>query len=337
MASTGERSRGQHSFKLVQDTLKDWDPGRDRYRDPSLPGSHAAHQVMSRPPGYAESSYFIHQRYEDTALVIFQQNLKKKKEANPGWYKQREQVTYPGPLTPAAVAQHPLYALPSPAKGRPYLNTSPSKAGDGGYSSPGTASPASGASPQHSPGSAYGTPKSGPSPVRSVSPGAARGAAANFGESQSVDGDEFVSAESGGSHLDSPEAQPDFPLPVQATAGHSTRSQSTSEHDRNFRRVTDARQDAEERRRAGIEVRDREYHRGRHLGQETSVRGGDPSTAGGDGVSDPGSADRVAGGVQRRHAEEVGRYGSQGIVVRRPVAMTKSDTARTQSSICIVM
>ncbi|PVD22097.1 hypothetical protein C0Q70_17901 [Pomacea canaliculata] len=37
---------------------------------------------MNRPPSYTESSYFIHQRYEDTALVIFQQQQKKKDSSN---------------------------------------------------------------------------------------------------------------------------------------------------------------------------------------------------------------------------------------------------------------
>lgn len=36
---------------------------------------------MHRPPSYTESAYFIHQRYEDTALVIFQQQQKKKESA----------------------------------------------------------------------------------------------------------------------------------------------------------------------------------------------------------------------------------------------------------------
>ena len=37
---------------------------------------------MNRPvPSYHDSSYFIHQRYEDTALLIFQQQQKLKQDA----------------------------------------------------------------------------------------------------------------------------------------------------------------------------------------------------------------------------------------------------------------
>lgn len=37
---------------------------------------------MNRPvPSYRDSSYFIHQRYEDTALLIFQKQQKLKQDA----------------------------------------------------------------------------------------------------------------------------------------------------------------------------------------------------------------------------------------------------------------
>lgn len=37
---------------------------------------------MNKTPNYFESSYFIHQRYEDTSLMIFQQQQRKKKDLN---------------------------------------------------------------------------------------------------------------------------------------------------------------------------------------------------------------------------------------------------------------
>ena len=62
------------------------------------PSSPAARQ-MHRPHNYADSAYFVHQRYEDTALVIFQQQAKKNKELKPSQYKPLS------PLSPAAAQQ----------------------------------------------------------------------------------------------------------------------------------------------------------------------------------------------------------------------------------------
>ena len=36
---------------------------------------------MSKTPSFYESSYFIHQRYEDTSLMIFQQQQRKKRDS----------------------------------------------------------------------------------------------------------------------------------------------------------------------------------------------------------------------------------------------------------------
>lgn len=37
--------------------------------------------MSKQPSSFFESSYFIHQRYEDTALVIFQQQQRKKRDS----------------------------------------------------------------------------------------------------------------------------------------------------------------------------------------------------------------------------------------------------------------
>lgn len=36
---------------------------------------------MSKTPSYYDSSYFVHQRYEDTSLMIFQQQQRKKRDS----------------------------------------------------------------------------------------------------------------------------------------------------------------------------------------------------------------------------------------------------------------
>ena len=36
---------------------------------------------MNKTPSYYDSSYFVHQRYEDTSLMIFQQQQRKKRDS----------------------------------------------------------------------------------------------------------------------------------------------------------------------------------------------------------------------------------------------------------------
>nr|KAG5712460.1 hypothetical protein BaRGS_011434 [Batillaria attramentaria] len=63
---------------------------------------------MHRPPvAYTDSTYFIHRRYEDTALVIFRQNQKKKGETVDDHYVARPQFS-PTRQQSAELSKHPL-------------------------------------------------------------------------------------------------------------------------------------------------------------------------------------------------------------------------------------
>lgn len=46
-----------------------------------LQNKNAASSMSAQPSSFFESSYFIHQRYEDTALVVFQQQQRKKRDS----------------------------------------------------------------------------------------------------------------------------------------------------------------------------------------------------------------------------------------------------------------
>jgi hypothetical protein len=294
----------------------------------------------------------------------------------------------PAPPTPAAVAQHPLYSASpakSPSRSR-YLNSSPSNTGGSALSSPGNLSPASGASPQHSTGSAYATPSPGPSPVKGVglpprqpseelgATGGERYTADGYGGGYTLDGDgeDFASAESGGSRVDSPTAGPFDPYLDQhrensvkrdrsqeglsQSANHRTGSSSGGHGPSRVRQDDsqqshsdgDVRPSAHSRRggggseaRRGADI-DHARHRAndngalqkavasevRRGGDSLVRRGGDSPSASGDGVSDRLGAQDV---------EDVGRYGSYGIVARRRVAMSRQDTSNTQSRVCALM
>ena len=100
------------------------------------PPSPPAARPMHRPHNYADSAYFVHQRYEDTALVIFQQQAKKNKELKPSQYKPLS------PLSPAATAPQQQQEEEEQQQPQPQQQHSPSgkghrsgKSSAGGFSS----------------------------------------------------------------------------------------------------------------------------------------------------------------------------------------------------------
>lgn len=99
---------------------------------------------MNRPQNHAESAFFIHQRYEDTALVIFQQQIKKK-----GVKKNLSQ----------------LQPLPYQVQAPPQPQLSPGKGSGASRSSPGLESPGHN-TPGHTTTSGSSSPQAPASPSR---------------------------------------------------------------------------------------------------------------------------------------------------------------------------
>ena len=149
------------------------------------PPSPPAARQMHRPHNYADSAYFVHQRYEDTALVIFQQQAKKNKELKPNQY------TPLSPLSPSPAAAAPQQQQQEQQQPQPQQQQSPSgkghrsgKSSAGGFTSSGS-KPAAGdhrftgdgssGPPRSPPGNGRGPPS--PAPHLTDSPSSGKRAA----------------------------------------------------------------------------------------------------------------------------------------------------------------
>ena len=328
-------------------------------RSPSPSGAHQMH----RPHNYAESAYFVRQRYEDTALVIFQQQAKKKREAKAEQYtplslpapqlspKQQSGKTSGGLVTsganyttggsvgsgsPRLPSPHERSSGPDSATGPPLVNSfgRPSSPASRNVSSsqraaglllPGDVSPASGAETAVS----FSTAPESPHAASPVARNDLGPRSAGLG---------------GGSPADSFHHNTSVPpdavwklneeTPAEKRGAYRGVPASSPLNDGGVKKNGADVLAADFRRGAlGREGEAVQANRGPSDGPAKSaaslravgrVASGDRSSAG-DGVSATGS------GV------EFGRYGSSGVVTRRKVAMTKLDSGRTESRICTVM
>eukprot|EP00916_Digyalum_oweni_P002446 GHVL01004525.1.p1 GENE.GHVL01004525.1~~GHVL01004525.1.p1 ORF type:complete len:286 (-),score=24.95 GHVL01004525.1:762-1619(-) len=285
---------------------------------------------MNRPHNYADSAYFVHQRYEDTALVIFQQHAKEKKKANPGQYTPLSHPSSASPHSPTATPQH--FDLPPGVGNAPGKTSSPEAA-----SSPHPVTNSAGPRSPHWESSTRAS-----SVVNSSAVHAAGGvASAISGATRSRANTNTSVTESEKSDLDSPVTQRRDAFD-QKSVGSSGGSPVDPHHKPRHNTTSPGAQGVSRHDTTTNGVGVGEAHddvRGKHT---DVTRDGDvQNNTHPDGFSQPsgvhaGSSAKARVSVAASEVE-VGHYGSSGVVARRKVGMSKSDSHRTQSRICTVM
>ena len=88
-----------------------------------VPKAPATSQSASAPLPHSDAASLVRRRFEDTALVIFQQHIKQQKQASPGLYRQLSSLSLVSTSSPLSLPTPPS---PSP----PLLRASPGRARD---------------------------------------------------------------------------------------------------------------------------------------------------------------------------------------------------------------
>ena len=325
-------------------------PVLSHVKDP--PSPKGAHQ-MNRPHNYSESAYFIHQRYEDTALVIFQQNAKKKKDVKHSVHHDHK-----------FAAHHPLLSVQTPPPPPRSLSSgqghNPGKTSAGLVSSDNLATfntqsdsplpPASPLSNSSVPLSLSSTshlnsnesvnvPKKQVSDQTSpVDVTVTAGTGALAVSSLSETSAESAQTESDPKNTVLQDSSVD-PLVQSDTTSPSTGSNSLEKSVTDPQLTTDTDRDTTEagvRNTPGDVAADGSEGAVSSAPKDLAQDGGKTIPSAGDvsQASNSSSGDGVSGS---RDAVEFGRFGSSGVVARRRVTMTKADSEQTQSTICALM